>query len=207
MRFTLPKIYPITDTRLSGLSHAEQVEKMAAGGAKIIQLREKYAPPDEFYAEAQKALEIARARGIKIIINDRVDIALALKADGVHLGQDDLPPAEARKLLGNKAIIGFSTHNLAQAVEALQLPIDYIAFGPVFPTSTKENPDPVTGLEQLSEIGQILGDFPLAAIGGITEENYRDALSAGAGSVAMISAVLSAPDRIAERLKLLSSGS
>lgn len=203
MLFTLPKIYPITDTRLSGLSHAEQVMRMAAGGAKIIQLREKHALPDEFYAEAQKAVEIARRDGIKIIINDRADIALALKADGVHLGQDDLPPAEARKLLGNNVIIGFSTHNPAQAAEALKQPVDYIAFGPVFATSTKENPDPVVGLAGLREIRQALGDFPLVAIGGITEENYRDVLAAGADSVAMVSAVLSDAERITERLKLL----
>ncbi len=203
MPFTLPKIYPITDTRLSGLSHAEQVKRMAAGGAKIIQLREKHALPDDFYAEAQKAMEIARREGIKIIINDRADIALAVKADGVHLGQDDLPPAEARKLLGNNAIIGFSTHDPRQAAEALKLPVDYIAFGPVFATSTKENPDPVVGLAGLSEIRQALEDFPLAAIGGITGENYRDVLAAGADSVAMVSAILSNPDRIAERLKSL----
>jgi thiamine-phosphate pyrophosphorylase len=201
MSFTLPKIYPITDTRLSGISHAEQVEKLIAGGANFIQLREKIALPDVFYAESQKALQIARYAGVKIIINDRVDIALALKADGVHLGQDDLPPVEARKILGNKAIIGFSTHNTAQALAALKLPVDYIAFGPVFFTSTKNNPDPVTGLEQLKKIRQIIVDFPLVAIGGINRENYNDVLAAGADSVAMISALVSHPETIAERIK------
>src|ERR1044072_6010050 len=102
MNFRLPRLYPITDTRLSGLSQAEQVRQMIAGGAKLIQLREKHASAAEFYSEAEKAIEIAHSQGVKIIINDRVDIALALKADGVHLGQDDLPPAQARKLLGGK---------------------------------------------------------------------------------------------------------
>ena len=117
----LPKIYPITDTRLVNLSHAEQVERLSGGGAKLIQLREKYDSPKDFYEQAKDALEIARKYDVKIIINDRVDIALALKADGVHLGQDDISPAHARKILGEKAIIGFSTHNLKQAIEAVKL--------------------------------------------------------------------------------------
>ncbi len=118
----LPKIYPITDTRLSKMSHAEQVERFVSGGARVVQLREKYATGRDFFDDATKAIEIARKHGAKIIINDRVDIALALGADGVHLGQDDLPPAEARKILGERAIIGFSTHNGAQAIEAVKLP-------------------------------------------------------------------------------------
>ncbi len=132
MNFNFPKIYPITDVRLTKLSHAEQVEKLIEGGAKIIQLREKYASPKDFYESANNALEIARRHNVKIIINDRVDIALALKADGVHLGQDDLPPEQARKILGERAIIGFSTHNIKQAIPAIKLPVNYIAIGPVF---------------------------------------------------------------------------
>ena len=180
---------------------------MIDGGATLIQLREKHASPEEFYREAEKAIEIAHSSGVKIIINDRADVALALKADGVHLGQDDLPPAQARKLLGDKAIIGFSTHNLEQVNASLKLPIDYIAFGPVFTTTTKENPDPVVGLELLTLIRKALGDFPLTAIGGINETNFRDVLSAGADSVAIINAVLSAPDLISERVKFFSANS
>ncbi|MEO6589182.1 MAG: thiamine phosphate synthase, partial [Pyrinomonadaceae bacterium] len=125
MHFSLPKVYPITDVRLSGISHAEQVAKLIAGGARFIQLREKYLAPKEFYSEAEKALKIARDANVKIIINDRVDIAFALKADGVHLGQDDLPPESAREILGEKAIIGFSTHNIEQAVKAIKYRVDY----------------------------------------------------------------------------------
>ena len=139
--FQLPRVYPITDCRLSGLTHAEQVKKLIAGGAQFIQLREKYASPKDFFAQAKLALEIARKNNVKIIINDRVDIAFALKADGVHLGQDDFPPAEARKILGQNAIIGFSTHNFSQIIEAVKLPIDYAAIGPVFDTKNKEKPD------------------------------------------------------------------
>jgi thiamine-phosphate pyrophosphorylase len=202
MSFSLPKVYPLTDTRLSGLSHAEQVKRLAAGGASLIQLREKHVPPTEFYPEAQKALDIARRENVKLIINDRVDIALALKADGVHLGQDDLPPESTRKLLGDKAIIGYSTHNLEQALAALRLPVDYIAIGPVFPTSSKETQDPALGLERLRQIRQALGNFPLVAIGGITMENFRDVLRAGADSVAVMSFVLSDSNLITEYTKL-----
>jgi len=189
------------------LSQAEQVRRMIAGGAKLIQLREKHASPDEFYRAAEKALEIARSYGVKIIINDRVDIALALKADGVHLGQDDLPPAGARKLLGNQAIIGYSTHNTSQILAAREFPVDYLAIGPIFETNSKENPDPVVGLDGLSLVRQALGEFPLVAIGGITETNFKAVLAAGADSVAVIGSLLSSPDLITERVKLFSKNS
>jgi len=195
------KIYPITDVSLTKLSHAEQVERLIAGGAKIVQLREKNGAADAFFADAARALEIARKHAVKIIINDRVDIALALRADGVHLGQDDLPPAEARKILGERAIIGFSTHNVNQAVEAVKLPVDYIAIGPVFPTETKGNPDAVVGLDTIKIVRAKIGNFPLVAIGGINLQNFREVLSAGADSVAVIGNLLSEPDEISETFK------
>src|SRR5215210_4723475 len=128
--FGPPKLYPITDVRLSGLSHAEQVARLGVGGATLVQLREKHLSPREFYDEAEESLGVARKLGMRLIINDRADIALALRADGVHLGQDDLQPEAARRLLGEEAIIGFSTHSLEQAREAARLPVDYIAIGP-----------------------------------------------------------------------------
>lgn len=201
---SLPKIYPITDPRLTGLSHAEQVEKLIAGGARFIQLREKHASPKEFFESARAAIEIAHRNGAKIIINDRVDLALALKADGVHLGQDDLPPAAARKILGEKAIIGFSTHSVRQAIEAVRLPVDYAAIGPVFATETKENPDETVGVEGVREVRAAIGDFPLVAIGGITFENFREVLEAGADSIAIIKSVLFPPEKIAENLRSFS---
>jgi thiamine-phosphate pyrophosphorylase len=195
-RRLLPPVYPITDTRLSGLSHAQLVEQLIAGGATLIQLREKHASPRDFYDDAEKAFAIARAHNVKIIINDRVDIAMALGADGVHLGQDDLPPSEARKILGDNAIIGFSTHNLAQALEAIKLPINYIAFGPVYDTTTKENPDKTVGLDELKHVREATGNFPLVAIGGINGGNLRRVLEAGAGSAAIISDLFIPPDNI-----------
>jgi thiamine-phosphate pyrophosphorylase len=201
LSFFPPKIYPITDTRVANLSHADEVRRLIEGGAEIIQLREKFSSPKDFYEDAKEALKIARAANVKIIINDRVDIALALKADGVHLGQDDLPPGHARKILGEKAIIGFSTHNVEQAVEALKFPIDYIAIGPVFATRTKENPDKTVGIEGLKKVREAIGDFPLVAIGGITLENFPEVLQAGADSVAVIGDLLKEEKNISEKMR------
>ena len=203
MESKLPKIYPITDTRISGLSHLEQVELFVAGGAGFIQLREKYATARDFYDQAKKVIEFARKRCIKIIINDRVDIALALGADGVHLGQDDLPPEYARKILGPDAIIGFSTHSLEQARTAMKFPIDYIAIGPIFKTLTKTNPDAVVGLESLRQVRKLIGSLPLVAIGGITEVNLKSVLDAGADSAALIGAILSDSGKIDSQLARL----
>ena len=188
--FQLPKLYPLTDRRLSGLTHAEQVARLCAGGATFIQLREKHLAPREFYAEAAAALRVAHAQGAQLIINDRTDIALALGADGVHLGQDDLDPAAARSLLGPKAFIGFSTHTVAQAVTAAQMPLDYLAIGPIFSTATKKNPDPVIGLDGLRRAREAIGALPIVAIGGITLDNAPAVLAAGADSVAVIGALM-----------------
>ncbi|HEY0545648.1 MAG TPA: thiamine phosphate synthase [Pyrinomonadaceae bacterium] len=208
-RFVLPKLYPITDARLSGLTHALQVERLLSGGATLIQLREKLDSPRDFYNDAEEALRLAHSRGARVLINDRVDLALALRADGVHLGQDDLPVEAARKLLGSEAIIGYSTHNVEQAIEAAHLPIDYLAVGPIYATKTKENPDAVVGLEGLRRVRRAVGGLPLVAIGGITTQTAREVLHAGADSVAVISALLASPAEIAERmrefLELLSS--
>ena len=193
LMFPATRVYPITDVRLTGLTHAEQVAQLIRGGATLIQLREKHLPPDDFFRQAKQALAVARAEGVRLVINDRVDIALALSADGVHLGQDDMPPAAARALLGDQAIIGFSTHTRTQALGARDLPIDYLAIGPIFPTSSKSNADPSIGLAGLKEVRDALGEIPLVAIGGITAVNVSKVLEAGASSVAVISAVLANP--------------
>ncbi len=200
VNFTLPSIYPITDTAISGLPVVVQVERMIMGGAQMIQIREKKASSREFYDAAAAAIETAGSSGARIIINDRVDIAMMLRAAGVHLGQDDLSPFHARRLLGNNAIIGLSTHTLAQVRKAVEAPINYVAFGPVFTTLTKENPDPAVGLETLAKAKRIVVDMPLAAIGGITSRNVGSVFEAGADSAAMIGEILSDPDRIAKKL-------
>lgn len=203
MLFRPPKLYPITDVLLSGLSHAEQVVRLSKGGATLIQLREKNLAPDEFQRQAAEALREARKRGIRIIINDRVDLALALKADGVHLGQDDLPPEAARRILGDQAIIGFSTHNVEQARHAANLPIDYLAIGPIFTTSSKVRADPLVGLTNLRKVRRAIGEIPLIAIGGITAENAAQVLAAGVDAVAVISAVVADPAAISRRTEQL----
>lgn len=201
MKLELPRIYPITDTRISGLSHLEQVKRLVAGGARFIQLREKYASPGDFFEQANAVIIFARETGVKILINDRVDIALALKADGVHLGQDDLPPELARQILGPEAIIGFSTHSIEQVLDAVALPIDYVAYGPIFQTTTKENPDPVVGIEAIKAIRQTIGELQLVAIGGISANDVRSVINAGADSAAMIGAILSEPPNIEAQYK------
>lgn len=200
MSFSLPKIYPITDISITKLSHLEQVERLIEGGAKFIQLRDKNSTPKDFYESSKAVMDFTRDKDVKIIINDRVDIALAVKADGVHLGQDDLPPIYARKILGEKAIIGFSTHNILQAIEAVKMPLDYIAIGPIFATSTKENPDPVVGLDGLKTVRDAIGDFPLVAIGGIGIETAKEVLEKGASSIALISQILNKPEEITQTL-------
>ncbi len=185
------------------MSHAEQVVRLSDGGASLIQLREKNLTPREFFKQAEEASNIARQRGVRIVINDRVDIALALEADGVHLGQEDLPPEAARRLLGDSAIIGVSTHNLEQALRAIRLPVNYLAIGPIFTTSSKSNSEPVLGLDGLRLVRDAIGDFPLVAIGGISHENAPKVWESGADAVAVISALLENPHEVVNRTKAL----
>jgi thiamine-phosphate pyrophosphorylase len=185
----LQKIYPITDRALSGLSIAEQVRNFIEGGATLIQIRDKNAASDQLFNSVTAAVKIAHKASVAVLVNDRVDIALMSGADGVHLGQDDLPVTAARRILGDDAVIGVSTHSEKQVREALaDGSADYIAFGPIFPTSTKKDHDPLVGIQALSRIRDIVGDkLPLVAIGGINVYNLASAIRAGADSAAMIS--------------------
>lgn len=173
---------------MSNCAHEEIVQKLLAGGARLIQLRDKEASARELLDAARASLRLTQAAGAKLIINDRVDVALTSEADGVHLGQDDLTVEEAREILGDDKIIGISTHSIDQFRAALETTADYIAVGPVFPTKTKENADPVVGLELVRQ-ARALTDRPLVAIGGITPERSREVIDAGADSVAVISAL------------------
>ena len=203
--FRLPRVYPLTDVQLSGLSHAEQVLRLSQGGASLIQLRDKDTPALDFYEQAEAAVAVAERIAVKLIINDRVDVALAVHAHGVHLGQDDMPPEAARGLLGSEAIIGYSTHTVEQALSALVLPVDYIAIGPIFKTNTKTDTSPVLGLDGLRAVRRAIGDFPVVAIGGITQANAAEVIAAGADSVAVISALLSDPSHISNATNALMS--
>jgi thiamine-phosphate pyrophosphorylase len=193
MSLRLPRIYPITDIQLSGLSHADQVKLLTLGGATLIQLREKHLSALQFYEHARSALAVVENAGAQLIINDRVDVAQAVGAHGVHLGQDDMPPDAARRLLGDQAIIGYSTHSVEQARQALSLPIDYIAIGPIFETVSKTDTSPALGLDGLRAVRKEAGNVQLVAIGGISHTNARGVIEAGADSVAIISALLSDP--------------
>ena len=206
MPISLPRIYPITDRAVSALSHTEQVKRLIDGGATLVQLRDKDGAPKDFVRDAEAALVVARRNNVRIVINDRVDIAMALGADGVHLGQSDLPVEAARALLGPHAIIGFSTHSLAQVEFTTTLPVDYVAFGPIFDTPTKHDHEPVVGLDRLREVKSLLAGRPLVAIGGITAANFSRALNNGADSVAVISDLLKEPSKIAEKFKRMLRG-
>ena len=195
---SFPRLYALTDASAPG-SHVEQVREYADAGVRIIQVRDKLASSRALYETVVAALVITRPRGVRLIVNDRVDVALAAGADGVHVGQDDLPAESAREILGPMAIIGISTHSLAQAAAAASLPVDYVAIGPVCATSTKANPDPVVGLEGLRAVRAAV-TASLVAIGGITLEKAPAVFAAGADSVAVVSD-LRAGASVSERVR------
>jgi len=161
-------------------------------GVRFFQYRSKTGSRREIYETCLTLAQMAREAGSLFIVNDHADIAAAVGADGVHLGQDDLPLADARKVLGAGAIIGISTHNREQAIAAEQGGADYIGFGPVFPTSTKDA-GRIQGVEAVRLIRDAV-QIPLVCIGGINQNNVLDVISAGADAVAVISGILSAPD-------------
>lgn len=200
MDFEFPKIYPITDVQLSGLSHTDQAKYLIDGGAKIIQFREKYAAPLDWIDDLHSAVQLCREKNVTSIINDRVDIAMSVGADGVHLGQNDLPPDAARRILGARPIIGYSSHTIEQIQAGVKLPIDYLAFGPVFPTNTKESPDSVVGLSMLWEARKLVSSLPLVAIGGINLSSARSVFDTGVDSIAIISGIVADPTCITEQM-------
>ena len=167
-----------------GCSVLEAALGLIEGGAEILQFRHKEFWSRQVFSEAERIAEMCRSRGVRFIVNDRVDYAKLLGA-GVHLGQEDLPPRAARELLGPEATIGYSTHNAAQLAVAAAEPVDYIALGPIFGTVSKRNPDPVVGIAQLKEWRGMVSQ-PVVAIGGITRENAREVWEAGAEMVAVI---------------------
>ena len=181
-------IYLITDRTISGLSHVQIARLAIKSGIRTIQLREKHMSKKELYSEALSLRSLTLKYKTTFIVNDYIDIALAADSDGVHLGQDDMPVKEARKIMGKKKIIGISTHSLKQAISAEDEGADYIGFGPVFPTSTKDAGLP-KGLTALKEIRKHIR-IPIVAIGGITTENISSALEAGANAAAVMSAIL-----------------
>jgi thiamine-phosphate pyrophosphorylase len=176
----------ITDRTYCNLSMKEMTEAVLRAGIRFIQYREKEKTRREIYNEALLLRELTRSFGAILIINDHADIALAVDADGVHLGQDDLPLKEARKIMGGR-IVGISTHNIAQAKEAAAGGADYIGFGPVFHTTTKDA-GAAKGVDAIRLIRQDAG-VPVVAIGGIALDNVRSVVAAGADAVAVATAI------------------
>jgi thiamine-phosphate diphosphorylase len=185
-------LYAIT-AAVRGRRHREVAEAALAGGASMIQLRDKSMTTRELLDEAAAILALCRGRGVPFIINDRVDVALAVGADGVHVGDDDMPVAEARRLLGPDAIIGASADSVATARAAADDGADYLGVGPMFATETKPDAGVPVGPQRIREIkGSV--NIPVFGIGGITAENAGEVMAAGADGVAVISAIAEADD-------------
>ena len=196
-------VYLILDKKLCGdRDPLKLAEEAIIGGVDVIQLRDKESPVKEIVEVANRLRELARKRNVSFIVNDRVDIALAVDAHGVHLGEDDLPLNLARQILGRDKIIGVSTHNLARAKEAERMGADYISVGAIFPTQTKSDA-PVVGVDSIRQIEANI-QIPFVAIGGINLDNVEEVIRAGAKRVAIAGAILKSKDiaEAARRLKL-----
>jgi thiamine-phosphate pyrophosphorylase len=195
-----PRLYPILDAACfpHTLSLIAAAEEFAAAGVLLIQYRNKNGNAREMLEQAR---ELKRRLGgsVKLIMNDRADLCLAAGFDGVHVGQEDLSPQGARKVIGARLWLGVSTHNAEQVKEADKTSADYIAIGPVFPTASKVNPDPVVGLDGVRK-ARALTRKPLVAIGGINRANCRSVIEAGADSVAVISDLIREPRKSAEEI-------
>jgi thiamine-phosphate diphosphorylase len=187
------KVYFIVDPLDTGRDPVELARAMLAGGARLLQLRLKGVATGALVATARRVRELTTAAGARFIVNDRVDVALAVDADGVHLGQEDLPVAEARRLLGPERWIGFSTHSDAQLAAAAGCGADYLSLGPIFATTSKSPADPVIGCGRLRAVRAHVAE-PLVAIGGITAATAPEVLAAGADAISVIAAVVRAPD-------------
>lgn len=207
-------IYGITAERFSkGRSNIQVVEEMIRGGVTTIQYREKKHQKDvgEMYVECQQIRKLTREHGVTFIINDHVDLALLVDADGVHVGQEDLPVAAVRRLLGDDKIIGLSTHSPMQMEEAVNIGADYIGVGPIFATQTKENVCDAVGLEYLDYVAEHC-QIPFVAIGGVKEHNIDEIVSRGARCICLVTEIVGSDDiystcvRLNNILKIPNSG-
>ena len=196
----LPRLYPIIDSSLleeRGIAPGDMARALVQAGVGIVQFRHKTSYTRDAFSQAEEIGRILGDTNTHYVINDRADIAMIAGAGGVHVGQDDLPAADVRQLVGPSLLVGFSTHNEQQLREGDAQPVDYLAIGPIFGTTSKDNPDPTVGLDELARL-RSLTSKPLVAIGGITRANARQVLEAGADSVAVISDLLA--DDITARL-------
>jgi thiamine-phosphate pyrophosphorylase len=198
--FLCTDIYGITADEYSlGRGNVETVRQMLAAGIRVIQYREKDKTVRQMYEECLAIRELTRSAGVTFVVNDHVDLAVAVEADGVHVGQDDLPPERVRKLVGDKMIIGLSTHSPAQArdVEGMSGTIDYIGVGPVFATKTKRDVCEPVGLDYLRYVAENI-NLPFVAIGGIKEHNIASVREGGARIISLVTEIVGAPDLVAK---------
>jgi len=198
----LPSFYPILDTETAARRSVDVIDAAAQilnGGAQILQFRHKGFWSRGIFKTLEQVAKLCRSAGVLFVVNDRADLA-RLVGGALHLGQDDLPPSAARRIIGAETILGYSTHNEAQLRAAAEEPADYLALGPIFGTASKTNPDPTVGLEGLRSL-RPLTTRPLVAIGGITRENAHAVLEAGADSVAVIGDLFPEDGNIARRVR------
>src|ERR1700732_3877150 len=197
MNLVFPRLYTIMDSPLLAISELDLAEALAGSGVELIQYRNKTASSRHFFEISRQLSSVLGPRGVRLIVNDRADIALLAGAGGVHVGQEDLGVEDARAICGgfdgNDRWVGVSTHTLEQLAAADRTSADYIAFGPIFPTATKKNPDPIVGTALLHKARQMTKK-PLVAIGGITLERAAEVYGAGADSLAVIRDLICAPN-------------
>lgn len=192
--------YFITDSGLSLAGNLSDVRSAVSAGVEIVQYREKSGESGALYEEALRLAEICRVTAAKFIVNDRIDIALAVNADGVHLGQSDIPYDVARRILGADKIIGITVHSVDEAVKAEREGADYLGVSPIFSTSTKKDAGIPAGLKLIADVKRVC-KIPVVAIGGIDLSNAPEVIAAGADMVCAISAVITKPDVVGEMWK------
>lgn len=197
-----PRLYAVLDQHLMKAPVVKCAKDLVAAGVELIQYRAKDLSPRAYFATCSSLAEVLANGNARLIINDRPDIAAMVGAGGVHVGQDDLAPGDARKICGSGRWVGVSTHNLEQVRAAANAPVDYIALGPIFPTSTKKKTDPVVGTSLIREARK-LTKKPLVAIGGITLDGAPEVYAAGANSIAVIRDLLEARDPAARAREFL----
>ena len=205
MRLVMPRLYVILDAGMLTESAGVTAKKLIAEGVQLLQYRNKLAPARELLNDSLAIADAARAAQCLFFVNDRPDVAWLAGASGVHVGQEDLEVAQAREVMGPERWVGVSTHSLQQFEQAVASSADYIAVGPIYPTTSKANPDPVVGLELLRRVRPLTAK-PIVAIGGITLRRAPEALEAGADSVAVISGILQAENpatRAGEYIQIL----
>jgi thiamine-phosphate pyrophosphorylase len=202
MRLVLPRLYVIMDAAFVGPSEMAFAQMLTDSGVGLVQYRNKSASTRGLLDSSMRLAEFFRSRGVRFLVNDRPDVAVLACADGVHVGQEDLSAEKARAVVGPNQWVGVSTHNVDQFRCAAATSADYIAVGPVFPTSTKQNPDPVVGLEFIRQV-RAFTEKPIVAIGGITLDRAAAVIEAGADSAAVLSDICASPHPAAQVARYL----